>query len=70
MPPRPRLLVIALPILLAAATAAADDRLEDRGHYRPSYFAEFLDVEIAGDRAHGYRALAADTQAVLVLEYP
>jgi hypothetical protein len=52
MPPRPCPLVIVLPILLAAATAAADDRLEDRGHYRPSYFAEFLDVEIAGDRAH------------------
>ena len=27
-------------------------------------------ASFAGDRAHGYRALAADTQAVLVLEYP
>ncbi|MFO7778145.1 MAG: XRE family transcriptional regulator [Nitriliruptoraceae bacterium] len=27
-------------------------------------------ASFAGDRAHGYRALAADTRAVLVLEYP
>lgn len=27
-------------------------------------------ASFAGDRAHGYRALADDTQAVLVLEYP
>ena len=38
--------------LSTALPAAADDLLEDRGVFWPPFFAEFQDVELAGDRAY------------------
>jgi len=44
--------LVALAVIVAAAVAVADDMLEDRGFFQPTFFAELQDVEVLGDRAY------------------
>lgn len=45
------LTLVALATVVGFAAAQADDLLENRGSYYPSFFAELQDVEVAGDQA-------------------
>ena len=47
-----RSLILFLTLTLAVVAAHADDMLEDRGSFRPTFFAELQDIELQGDRAY------------------